>query len=69
MILLGDCRDRMREMDAESVEIREWLYRWAGTRSRSDSPNIADLKAEGWIIEHIDPRYGTTLMRKAVNRE
>lgn len=42
-----------------------FLYRRANVRARADSPSVAELKAEGWTVEHVDPRYGTALMRKA----
>jgi hypothetical protein len=42
------------------------LYRWAGVASRADSPSVAELEADGWTVEHIDPRYGTRLMKKAI---
>lgn len=41
------------------------LYRRAGVRARSDSPSVAQLEAEGWMVVHVDPRWGTALMRKA----
>lgn len=41
-----------------------FLYRWAAVAARADSPSIAELVADGWTVEHVDPRYGTALMRK-----
>jgi hypothetical protein len=34
--------------------------------ARADSPSITDLVADGWRVEHIDPRYGTALCLKEV---
>jgi hypothetical protein len=39
------------------------LYRYASVRSRADSPSVAELEANGWTVEHVDPRYGTALMK------
>lgn len=45
---------------------RSFMYRWAASKSRSDSPSVAELEADGWTVEHVDPRYGNSLMRKAI---
>jgi hypothetical protein len=41
-----------------------FLYRYAKVSSRTDSPDIAPLLADGWTIAHEDPRYGTLHLRK-----
>ena len=40
--------------------------RWAGMAARADSPSVSELEAEGWVVEHVDKRYGTSLMRRPV---
>lgn len=42
-------------------------YRWAGMKYRVDSPDVPELEQEGWVVEHIDPRYQTRLMRRPVD--
>jgi hypothetical protein len=44
----------------------DFLYRYAKVASRVDSPSVADLIADGWSVEHTDPRYGTVHLRKNV---
>ena len=51
----------MHSASAEPTD--RFLYRFAGVRSRKDSPSIAELEADGWTVERVDPRYGTALMR------
>jgi hypothetical protein len=41
-----------------------FLYRYAKVSSRTDSPDIAPLLADGWTVAHEDPRYGTLHLRK-----
>ena len=42
----------------------DFLYRWAGCRTRADSPSVFDLVAAGWEPVAHDTRYGSTLCRK-----
>ena len=59
-------RAQMCEECERATRPAHFEYRWAGVNSRSDSTNVAVLEAEGWTVEHVDPRYGTRLMRRAV---
>jgi hypothetical protein len=61
--LLGAVDDVLKGAAAERIG-EGCLYRWAGAASRADSPSVAELEADGWTVEHIDPRYGTRLMKK-----
>jgi hypothetical protein len=42
-----------------------FLYVYAGTKSRADTPSIAELLAAGWTIEHTN-RWGGALMKLEV---
>jgi hypothetical protein len=53
----------VRGIDFAAAGLAE--YRWAGINSRADSMSVAALEADGWTVEHVDPRYGTRLMRRA----
>ena|ERR1017187_4733637 len=56
-----------RTVDAEiGAGGGHFLYRWAAMNARTDSPGVAELEAQGWTVEHIDPRYQTRLMRKEI---
>lgn len=44
-----------------------FLIRYAGVRSRTDCPSVAELLADDWRVEAVDERYGTSLMRKDLN--
>jgi hypothetical protein len=52
------------EKKRKADEAAPALYRRAGVRARADSPSVAELEADGWTVEHIEPRYGTALMRR-----
>lgn len=39
------------------------LYWHAGVRARTNSPSVADLKRDGWTVEH-ENRWGGALCRK-----
>jgi hypothetical protein len=45
-------------------ESRARLYCRAAVRARADSPSVAALEAEGWTLEHVDPRWGSALCMK-----
>jgi hypothetical protein len=46
--------------------LEHFEYRYAGMLARTDSPSVAELEADGWVVTHIDPRYQTRLMRRSV---
>jgi hypothetical protein len=51
-------------VNESAVPAGRFLYRFAGVRSRKDSPSIAELEMDGWSVGHLDPRYGTALCMK-----
>lgn len=45
---------------------RTFLIRYAGVSSRADSPSVFVLLARGFVIEAVDERYDTFVMRKDI---
>jgi Recombination endonuclease VII len=68
---LEDSRDRLsaalRYLYWHSHSKDTVLYRFASVRSRSDCPSAGVLAEQGWTVEHVDPRYGTRLMRRELD--
>ena len=50
----------------KTAPLESYEYRWASMKYRVDSPSWPELERQGWEVEHVDPRYGTHLMRRRI---